>query len=176
MNTFNFLFASTLLTLSAGAPSENGFTESAVIGKPSNQSCRSYSFNECDFAVDTLKTTFLGVEDSYCQTLCIAYGPECKYFVYDYPLKQCDIYVTQLDRFGKYCQVHGGPSAPVIAECEDYDGECKVNIKNNIFNFAKLKMAISFTELQVCQLQLQGQPYQDSFYCCQRGHLSNAVS
>ena len=127
MNSFKLLIASSFLTLSAGAPSN----ESAVIGKPSNQSCRSYSYNRCEFAVDTLKTTTLGVEeDTYCQNLCnILYGPECKYFVYDYPQKQCDIYGTLLDpSFGSYCEVHGGPSAPAITDCEDYDGQCSVSI------------------------------------------------
>ena len=126
MNSFRLIIASTLLTtLSAGAPSNNA----AAVGKPSNQSCRSYSYNRCDFAADTLKTTTLGVDDSFCQTLCnVLYGPECKYFVYDYPQQQCGIYGTQQDRFGKYCQVHGGPSAPAITDCEDYDGQCRVSI------------------------------------------------
>ena len=126
MNSFKLIVASSLLALSAGAPSNN----SAAVGKPSNQSCRSYSYNRCDFAADTLKTTTLGVDDSFCQTLCdVLYGPECKYFVYDYPQKQCDIYGTQMDpSFGTYCQVHGGPSAPAITDCEDYDGQCSVSI------------------------------------------------
>ena len=130
MNSFKFLITSSLLTLSASAPSNN----SAAVGKPSNQSCRSYSYNRCDFAADTLKTTTLGVDDSFCQTLCeVLYGPECKYFVYDYPQKQCDIYGTLLDpSFGSYCQVHGGPSAPAITDCEDYDGECKVSIYQQV--------------------------------------------
>ena len=55
MNSFKLLIASSLLTLSAGAPSKNGFIKSSVIGKPSNQSCRSYSYNRCDFDADALK-------------------------------------------------------------------------------------------------------------------------
>ena len=51
MNSFKLLIASSFLTQSAGAPSN----ESAVIGKPSNQSCRSYSYNRCDFDADALK-------------------------------------------------------------------------------------------------------------------------
>ena len=42
----------------------------------------------------------------------------CKYFVYDYPNKQCDLYSNTADTdFSSYCDEEGGPALPVLANC-----------------------------------------------------------
>ena len=42
----------------------------------------------------------------------------CKYFVYDYPNKQCDLYGVEADTdFSSYCDEEGGPALPVLANC-----------------------------------------------------------
>ena len=93
------------------------------------QSCRSYTLDRCEFSADILHTTTLDVDDVFCQTLCdVLYGSDCKYFVYDYPQRQCDIYGTKHDpTFKTLCAEHGGPVLPTIGHCEASDDPCIVS-------------------------------------------------
>ena len=115
-----------LMLASAAVPYSHSYSFKRF--KP--QSCRSYTLDRCEFSADILHTTTLDVDDVFCQTLCdLLYGDECKYFVYDYPQRQCDIYGTKHDpTFKSLCAEHGGPVLPTIGHCEANDDPCIVSI------------------------------------------------
>ena len=134
------------------------------------QSCRSYTLDRCEFSADILLSKTLDVDDVFCQTLCdVLYGSDCKYFVYDYPQRQCDIYGTKHDpSFKTLCAEHGGPVLPTIGHCEASDDPCIVSTLFlsflNVLSW--LFLTLVFTGLQICKLQLQGSSHQDLHHTC----------
>merc|ERR1712226_1799569 len=81
--------------------------------------CRAFTVNRCNFDKNGLISTTFDEDDSFCTFLCqVGMADTCKYFVYDYPNKQCDLYGVQADTdFSSYCDEEGGPALPVLANC-----------------------------------------------------------
>jgi len=65
-----------------------------------------------------IRTTF-GEVDTFCDTLCtVTMADACRFFVYDYINRQCDLYGTEASAdISSYCNEEGGPAVPELAKC-----------------------------------------------------------
>merc|ERR1712025_438679 len=108
-----FLVALGLVTSVVHASPLAGTTSAAATD------CRAFMVNRCNFDKNGLISTTFDEDDSFCTFLCqVGMADTCKYFVYDYPNKQCDLYGVQADTdFSSYCDEEGGPALPVLANC-----------------------------------------------------------
>merc|ERR1711973_853654 len=85
---------------------------------PSND-CRDFTVNHCNFEENSLIKTTFGEVDTFCDTLCtVTMADACRFFVYDYINRQCDLYGTEASAdISSYCNEEGGPAVPELAKC-----------------------------------------------------------
>jgi len=117
--------------------------------------CRAFTVNRCNFDKNGLISTTFDEDDSFCTFLCqVGMADTCKYFVYDYPNKQCDLYSATADTdFSSYCDEEGGPALPVLANCAPSKPQTCSGMKYGNCNYQGevIKTYPSITSESVCQ-------------------------
>ena len=93
-----------------------------------------FTYDLCDFQMDTMITSTLGDDDKFCQFLCSTiYSTSCTYFAYDYVQKKCDVYSGERNKAFSYCKRIAGPNTPTLATCQQHDILCKVLLRLLLF-------------------------------------------
>ena len=96
-----------------------------------NEDCTAFTVGRCNFDSEELLSTTLQESDVFCNFLCeAAYAGRCRFYVYDFPNRRCDVYGSQqavADSYSSYCELHAGPAKPSLSTCwNQQDGDCQV--------------------------------------------------
>ena len=94
----------------------------AILNPDKSSPCREYTVNACRFNTGDIITTSVGEDEVFCQYLCSeVYMDHCKFFHYDRPLRNCQIFGGRSSDPYQFCDQFAGPPSPTFDECKIQD-------------------------------------------------------